>query len=59
MALTKKDWELLELAHRMDAVENQRVEKMIELAETEEAKYLLWVQYMYLYAKEEEMAGVL
>lgn len=57
--MTPKDWKLLEKAHRTNAVDNQLVERMIDEADTEEARALLKAQYHYLYAKEEEIAGLL
>ena len=53
------DWKLLKKAHATKAIDNQLVEKMIPLAESEECKGLLEAQYHYLYAREEQMAGVL
>ena len=57
--MTERDWRLLERAHEMKAIDNQLVEKMIHLADTEECKELLKIQYHYLYSREEEMAGLL
>lgn len=57
--MTDKDWKLLKKAHRTPAIDNQLVERMIPLAETDECRELLRIQYHYLYAREEEMAGLL
>ena len=54
--MTDNDWKLLERAHNTKAVDNQLVDKMIPLADTEECRELLRLQASYLYAKEEEMA---
>jgi len=59
MALSRKDWNLLEMAHRTPFIDNQKVYDMIELAESPEGKDLLHLQWMYLCHKEEEKAGVL
>ena len=53
------DWKLLNKAHATKAIDNQLVERMIPLAESEECKGLLKAQYHYLYAREEEMADLL
>ena len=57
--MKNRDWELLKRAHEMKAIDNQLVAKMIPLADSEECKGLLKAHYHYLYAREEEMAGVL
>ena len=57
--MSEKDWALLEKAHNTNAADNQEIRKMIDQADTEECKILLTAQYHYLYAKEEELAGVL
>jgi hypothetical protein len=57
--MTPRDWKLLKKAHDTKAIDNQLVEKMIPLADTEECRELLKFQYHDLYAREEEMAGLL
>lgn len=57
--MTDFDWKLLEKAHATKAIDNQLVERMIHLADTEECKGLLKARYHRLYAIEEKMAGVL
>ena len=57
--MTETDWALLEAAHKMNAVDNQLVKRLIPLAETEECKGLLKIHYSYLEKEEKEIAGVL
>ncbi len=57
--MTDFDWKLLKKAHATQAIDNQLVEKMIPLAESEECKSLLKAHFHYLYAREEQAAGVL
>jgi len=57
--MTERDWILLDRAHRTKAVDNQLVRAMVDEAESEECKELLTIQYHYLYAKEQELAGYL
>lgn len=57
--MTEADWKLLKKAHGTKAVDNQDVEKMIPLADTDECRGLLKAHFHYLYAREEQMAGLL
>ena len=57
--MTEKDWKLLEKAHSLNAVDNQLVEKMIPMADTEDCRELLRVHESYLRHMEEHNAGVL
>jgi len=57
--MTGKDWKLLKEAHGTKAIDNQLVEKMIPLADTIECRELLKIHYHYLYAREEQMAGLI
>ncbi len=57
--MTDKDRTLLSRAHKTSAIDNQLVYKMMDEAESDECRGLLKVHYHYLYAKEEEYAGLL
>jgi len=57
--MKEKDWKLLQKAHSLNAVDHQKVDTLLGLAESEECKKLLKIQQTHLYRREEFLADLL